>query len=74
MVTSMSPRRFERGASLALVQVDLTSSQLVLDLRRRLKHVELANRLAELEAPFCMWVEDSLARPCSRLPASGAGR
>ena len=51
---------FERGASLALVQVDLTSSQPVLDLRTPLKHVELANRLAELEAPFCIWVVDTL--------------
>jgi UDP-N-acetylmuramoyl-tripeptide--D-alanyl-D-alanine ligase len=32
----------------------------MLDLRQQYKHVELENRLAELEGPFCLWVDDNL--------------
>jgi len=51
---------FERGASLALVQQDVSNRLPMLDLRKDVRHVELANRLAELQGPFCLWVEDSL--------------
>jgi UDP-N-acetylmuramoyl-tripeptide--D-alanyl-D-alanine ligase len=51
---------FEHGASLALVQQDMSANLPVLDIRGACKHVELANQLAELKSPFCLWVDDSL--------------
>lgn len=51
---------FQNGASLALVQQEMPSGLSVLDLRSTITHVELANRLYELEPPFCLLVEDSL--------------
>ena len=51
---------FERGASLALIQQEVSGDLPVLDLRGACKHVELANRLAETEGQFCLRVDDSL--------------
>lgn len=48
---------FERGAHLALVQRDLTAQFKVLDVRQGY----LPEASFPLEAPFCLWVLDSLA-------------
>ena len=51
---------FQNGASLALVQQEIPEGIPVLDLRTPLTHVALANRLADLDVPFCLLVNDSL--------------
>ncbi len=51
---------FQNGASLALVQQEMGEGIPVLDLRGVRKRFELENRLAEVEAPFCLRVDDSL--------------
>jgi len=51
---------FQYGASLALVQQDMPEGMPVLDLRGIHKRVLLENRLAEVQAPFCIRVDDSL--------------
>jgi len=59
---------FQRGASFALIQHELESELPVLDLRHLLPgraspdqvRIELEARLAALESPFCLWVDDSL--------------
>ncbi len=51
---------FQYGASLALVQQEMPEGMPVLDLRGIHKRVLLENRLAEVHAPFCIWVDDSL--------------
>jgi UDP-N-acetylmuramoyl-tripeptide--D-alanyl-D-alanine ligase len=47
---------FEHGANLALVQRDFAGQFPVLDLRKPLE----MQALEELEAPFCLWVENTL--------------
>jgi UDP-N-acetylmuramoyl-tripeptide--D-alanyl-D-alanine ligase len=51
---------FERGASFAFVQRDLSTELPTLDLRHTYQPDELTQRLAEIEGPFCIFVEDSL--------------
>lgn len=59
---------FKQGASFALIQREVEGSLPVLDLRHLLLgrsspdliEAELEQRLSQLEAPFCLWVEDSL--------------
>ena len=48
---------FERGAHLALVQRDLSAQFKVLDVRQGV----LQDASVPMEAPFCIWVQDSLA-------------
>jgi UDP-N-acetylmuramoyl-tripeptide--D-alanyl-D-alanine ligase len=47
---------FERGASLAFVQRDLSDQFSILDLRKN----QIPSEDQALELPFCIWVEDSL--------------
>jgi UDP-N-acetylmuramoyl-tripeptide--D-alanyl-D-alanine ligase len=54
------PQAFQYGSSLALVQQEMPEGIPVLDLRGVNKRFELENRLAEVEAPFCLRVDDSL--------------
>jgi len=47
---------FRRGAAFALVQQDLSSQFALLDLR----HGYQSQGLADMEGPFCLWVDDTI--------------
>ncbi len=51
---------FKNGASYALVKRDVEEQLRILDLRSSLTPAELDHRLAELDGPFCLRVDDPL--------------
>jgi UDP-N-acetylmuramoyl-tripeptide--D-alanyl-D-alanine ligase len=51
---------FERGASFALVQRDLSAQWPTLDLRHTYQPDEMTRHLATFDGPFCIYVENSL--------------
>jgi len=51
---------FAAGASVAFVKRDLSSQFKILDLRTPIQLEELSSRLAELDGPFCIRLEDPL--------------
>jgi UDP-N-acetylmuramoyl-tripeptide--D-alanyl-D-alanine ligase len=51
---------FSAGARVALVQQDLSHQFRVLDLTTPIRPDELSSKLAILEEPFCIWVNDPL--------------